>query len=160
MTHQSAEDADRPRPARLRVSRVQDQARRQADAAADRARSERGVRPGALYAYPREKSIRHFKDQIRQLTRRKAPVSTRELIQRGQSRRAWMGPVLQAGPRPKALPPTRPMARAANLVASIQQMALLWLDNVCHARKLYGEFGLVNLVALIPSIATQRIASS
>jgi hypothetical protein len=27
-------------------------------------------------------------------------------------------------------------------------------------RKLYGEFGLVNLVALIPSIATQRIASS
>ena len=27
-------------------------------------------------------------------------------------------------------------------------------------RKLYGEFGLVNLVALIPSIATQRMASS
>ena len=27
-------------------------------------------------------------------------------------------------------------------------------------RKLYGEFGLVNLVALIPSIATERRASS
>ncbi len=39
-----------------------------------------GVRGGARYAVPREKSIRHFKDQIRQRTRRKAPVSTQELI--------------------------------------------------------------------------------
>jgi len=38
------------------------------------------AQPGALYAYPREKSIRHFKDQIRRLTRRNAPVSTQELI--------------------------------------------------------------------------------
>src|SRR4029453_16894853 len=36
---------------------------------------------GALYAYPREKSIRHFKDQVRSLTRRRAPVKTEELIQ-------------------------------------------------------------------------------
>jgi group II intron reverse transcriptase/maturase len=28
------------------------------------------ARPGALYAFPREKSIRHFRDQIRRLTRR------------------------------------------------------------------------------------------
>ena len=34
------------------------------------------ARPGALYAYPREKSIRRFKDQVRRLTRRKAPVTT------------------------------------------------------------------------------------
>lgn len=40
-----------------------------------------GIRPGGVYAYPREKSISHFKDQVRQLTQRKAPVSTRELIQ-------------------------------------------------------------------------------
>ncbi len=40
-----------------------------------------GARRGALYAYPREKSIRHFKDQIRRRTRRKASVSTRELIE-------------------------------------------------------------------------------
>ena len=38
------------------------------------------ARPGALYAFPREKSIRHFRDQIRRLTRRNAPVSTQELI--------------------------------------------------------------------------------
>ena len=41
---------------------------------------ESGIQPGGLYAYPREKSIRHFKDQIRQLTQRKAPVNTQELI--------------------------------------------------------------------------------
>jgi hypothetical protein len=40
-----------------------------------------GIRPGALYAYPREKSINHFKDQVRRITQRKAPVSTQELIQ-------------------------------------------------------------------------------
>jgi RNA-directed DNA polymerase len=35
---------------------------------------------GTLYAYPREKSIRRFKDQVRQLTSRRAPVATQELI--------------------------------------------------------------------------------
>jgi hypothetical protein len=35
---------------------------------------------GTLYAYPREKSIRRFKDQVRQLTSRRAPVTTQELI--------------------------------------------------------------------------------
>jgi RNA-directed DNA polymerase len=39
-----------------------------------------GTREGDLYAYPREKSIQHFMDQIRKRTRRKAPVDTRELI--------------------------------------------------------------------------------
>ena len=39
-----------------------------------------GIRGGARYAVPREKSIRHFKDQIRKHTRRKAPVSTQGLI--------------------------------------------------------------------------------
>ena len=36
-----------------------------------------GVRAGALYAYPRQKSLQHFKEQIRVRTRRKAPVTTR-----------------------------------------------------------------------------------
>src|SRR5215472_1848011 len=48
----------------------------------------------------------------------------------GQSRRAWLGPPLQAGPRQKALPPTRRMAGAADLVASVPQVALLRLENV------------------------------
>ena len=52
--------------------------RRSLRLAAEKIRS--GVRRGALYAFPRTKSIQHFKDQIRRRTRRKAPVSTRELI--------------------------------------------------------------------------------
>ncbi len=39
-----------------------------------------GVSGRTRYAVPRAKSIQHFKDQIRQRTRRKAPVSTQELI--------------------------------------------------------------------------------
>ena len=36
-----------------------------------------GAQPGALYAYPREKSIRHFMDQVRALTSRRVPLRTR-----------------------------------------------------------------------------------
>ena len=39
-----------------------------------------GARQGALYAQPSEKSRRRFKDKIRVLTRRRAPVSTAQLI--------------------------------------------------------------------------------
>jgi RNA-directed DNA polymerase len=35
---------------------------------------------GTLYAYPRERSILRFKDQVRQLTSRRAPITTQELI--------------------------------------------------------------------------------
>ncbi len=39
-----------------------------------------GAKSGNLYAYPREKSLQHFKEQIRGWTRRRAPVSTQQLI--------------------------------------------------------------------------------
>src|ERR1700686_2202798 len=39
-----------------------------------------GVRSGAPYAYPPQKAIQHFQEQIRQRTRRKAPVTTPELV--------------------------------------------------------------------------------
>ena len=38
------------------------------------------ARSGALYAYPREKSVRRFMDQVRRLTKRRVPLSTKELI--------------------------------------------------------------------------------
>jgi len=44
--------------------------------------------------------------------------------------RRWLGPPLQAGPGPKALPPARRMAGAADLVAPAPQVALLRLANV------------------------------
>ena len=39
-----------------------------------------GIRRGDVYAFPRQKSVDHFKDQIRKLTCRKAPVTTQALI--------------------------------------------------------------------------------
>ncbi len=39
-----------------------------------------GVVAGELYAYPREKSIAKFKEQIRRLTRRNAPITTEQVI--------------------------------------------------------------------------------
>src|SRR6202035_1905626 len=39
-----------------------------------------GAKAGALYAYPREKSIRRFMDQVRARTRRRIPLKTPELI--------------------------------------------------------------------------------
>ncbi len=39
-----------------------------------------GVREGDLYAYPREKSIQRFMDQVRERTRRRVPLKTPELI--------------------------------------------------------------------------------
>ena len=38
------------------------------------------ARQGALYAYPKEKSIRRFIDRVRQRTKRKIPLKTKELI--------------------------------------------------------------------------------
>jgi group II intron reverse transcriptase/maturase len=38
------------------------------------------ARSGALYAYPREKSIQRFQDQVRQRTKRRVPLHTKELI--------------------------------------------------------------------------------
>jgi RNA-directed DNA polymerase len=41
-----------------------------------------------VYAYPSEKSIKRFKDRIRQLTKRRIPVSTEQII-------AEMSPIVQ-----------------------------------------------------------------
>jgi RNA-directed DNA polymerase len=102
---------------------------------------------GLLYAYPRKKSIRRFKGQVRQLTSRRAPVTTQELIdelnpklrgwghyyQRAHVRRlftqldAWI--VRRIG---------RTDARAGAAAGG----------NSLPQTKLYGEMGLVNLLAL------------
>jgi RNA-directed DNA polymerase len=121
--------------------------------APDRIRS--GVAQGDLYAYPREKSIRHFKEQIRQKTRRKAPVGTRDLIEDiNPVIRGWGGYYCKAHVR--------------KLFNRLNRWIVqrIW----SHRRKrwrnsgwkelpetiLYGEMGLVNLIGLIPSIASAR----
>jgi len=130
--------------------------RRQLKLPASKIRS--GVRSGDLYAYPRQKSIQHFKDQVRRLTRRKAPVSTEELIQE-------INPVLRGwGHYYKR-------AHVRRLFNQLNRWVIrrLWSHRFKRWRccgwkllpetKLYGELGLVNLVGLIPSLSSRRSAS-
>jgi RNA-directed DNA polymerase len=110
-----------------------------------------GRRHGDLYAYPREKSIEHFKDQIRQRTRRKSPVSTRELI-------AELNPVIRGWGQYFC------KAHIRKLFARLDRWILrrIWSQRFkrwrCRGwtklpeRQLYGELGLVRLIYLIPSL--------
>jgi group II intron reverse transcriptase/maturase len=118
-----------------------------------------GARQGTLYAYPRDKSIRHFMDQIRQLTRRKAPISTRALIEQ-------VNPVLRGWGHHYKRAHVRKLFHRLDgwLVRRIwshrykRWRCAGW--KLLPRSKLYGEYGLVNLVSMIPSIVAQRTASS
>lgn len=110
-----------------------------------------GVRSGDLYAFPRAKSIQHFKDQIRRRTRRKAPVTTRELI-------AEINPVIRGWGLYFC------KAHVRRLFHRLDSWIVrrLWSHRFKRwrnggwkrlpERRLYGEYGLVKLIALIPSL--------
>jgi RNA-directed DNA polymerase len=113
------------------------------------------ARQGALYAYPKEKSIHRFMDQIRQRTKRKVPLQTEELIEE-------LNPLLRGwGEYYKR-------AHVRLLFNRLDRWIVhrIWSHRFKHWRNtgwkrlpqktLYGEFGLVNLVGLIPSIASRR----
>jgi group II intron reverse transcriptase/maturase len=117
------------------------------------------VHSGALYAYPREKSICRFKDQVRQRTKRCVPLRTRELI-------AELNPVLRGWGE---------YYKRAHVRKLFHQLdgwvrRRIWSHRFKRWRnggwkqlpdaKLYGEYGLVNLLGLIPSIASARKQSS
>jgi len=117
------------------------------------------ARSGALYAYPREKSVCRFKDQVRQRTKRRVPLRTRELI-------AELNPVLRGWGE---------YYKRAHIRKLFHQLdgwvrRRIWSHRFKRWRnggwkqlpnaKLYGEYGLVNLVGLIPSIASARKQSS
>ncbi len=76
------------------------------------------VRQGMLYAYPKEKSIHRFMDQVRQQTKRTIPLKTKELIA-GLNPLLRLGRVLQTRPRSEALPSPRRLDPATDLVASV-----------------------------------------
>ena len=91
------------------------------------------VRAGALYAIPRDKSIRNFKDQIRARTRRKAPVTTRELInQINPVIRGWGQYYRKAHVR-RLFHQLDGWDRAAHLVASLRALAQQRLDTAARA---------------------------
>ena len=125
------------------------QGRRPLKLQASRIRS--GARTGTRYAVPREESVRHFKDQIRKRTRRKAPVSTQEMV-------AELNPVIRGWGR---------YYRRAHVRRLFHQLdgwivRRLWSHRYKRwrnagwkqlpERRLINEYGLVRLVSLIPSL--------
>jgi len=118
-----------------------------------------GAQSGALYAYPREKSIQRFMDQVRQLTKRRVPLTTKELIEE-------LNPVLRGWGHHYKRAHVRKLFNRLNRWI----MHRIWSHRFRRWRncgwkqlpesRLYGEYGLVNLVRLIPSLASQGSASS
>jgi len=117
------------------------------------------ARSGALYAYPREKSIQRFQDQVRQRTKRRVPLHTKELI-------AELNPLLRGwGEYYKR-------AHVRKLFNQLDRWIVrrIWSHRFKRWRNggwtqlrkatLYGEYELVNLVGLIPSIASRSAESS
>ena len=110
-----------------------------------------GAQQGGLYAYPRQKSIEHFKDQIRRRTRRKAPVSTQMLIEQ-------INPVIHGWGNYYCKAHVRRLFHRLDgwLVRRIwshrykRWRCCGW--KTLPTSKLYDEYGLVNLVSLIPSV--------
>src|ERR1700757_1467959 len=118
-----------------------------------------GAKSGGLYAYPREKSVQRFKDRVRQLTRRCVPLKTKDLIEQ-------LNPVLRGWGH---------YCKRAHVRTLFNKLDH-WIERRIWShrykcwrncgwkqlpkRKLYGEYGLVQLVKLIPSIASQKRAPS
>jgi len=114
------------------------------------------VRGGELYAYPKEKSIQRFMEQVRQRTKRRIPLTTKELI-------AELNPLVRGwGEYYKRAHVRRLFHRLDAWI-----VRRLWSQRYKRWRtcgwkqlpetRLYGEYGLVNLVALIPSLASRSV---
>jgi hypothetical protein len=118
-----------------------------------------GAQSGALYAYPREKSIQRFMDQVRQLTKRRVPLTTQELIEE-------LNPVWRGWGHHYKRAHVRKLFNRLNrwIVQRIRSHRFRrWRNGGWRQlpeTKLYGEYGLVNLVRLIPSLAFQENESS
>ena len=117
------------------------------------------AKSGALYAYPREKSVRRFMDQVRALTRRRVPLKTKELIEE-------LNPVLRGWGHHYKRAHVRKLFHRLDgwIVRRIRShRCKRWRNGGWRQlpeTKLYGEYGLVNLIQLIPSIASRKRESS
>ena len=117
--------------------------------AARRIRS--GARQGTRYAIPRTESVRHFKDQIRKRTRRKAPVSTQELVDQ-------LNPVIRGWGRYYCRAHVRRLFHQLDgwVVRGIWSHRYKRWRNTgwkqLPERRLISEYGLVRLIALVPSL--------
>src|SRR6516164_7158505 len=117
------------------------------------------ARQGALYAYPKAKSISRFMEQVRLRTHRTRPLTTEELI-------ADLNPLLRGwGEYYKRAHVRRLFHRLDGWIT-----CRIWSHRYKHWRNagwkrlprrvLCGEYELVNLVGLIPSLTSRTPASS
>jgi len=117
------------------------------------------ARSGALYAFPREKSINRFMDQVRALTRRRVPLKTMELIE-------GLNPILRGWGNYYKKAHIRKLFNRLNrwIVRRIWSHRFKRWRNfgwrLLPDRTLYRDYGLVNLIQLIPSLASRNNASS
>jgi group II intron reverse transcriptase/maturase len=118
-----------------------------------------GARAGELYAYPRGKSIQRFMDQVRERTKRRVPLRTTELI-------ANLNPVIRGWGNYYKRAHVRKLFNRLNgwIVNRIRShRCKRWRNGGWRQlprTKLHGEYGLVSLVQLIPSIASRKHESS
>jgi RNA-directed DNA polymerase len=107
--------------------------------------------PQNLYAIPRETSVKRFREQIRALTRRKAPLKLRELIER-------INPVIRGwGTFYRKADVRRLFHRLDGWIERriYSFLAKRWHHRMWHkypTRRLIEEFGLVRLMHLIPGL--------
>jgi RNA-directed DNA polymerase len=107
--------------------------------------------PHNLYAIPREKSVKRFQEQIRALTRRKAPLKLREVIER-------INPVIRGwGYFYRKADVRRLFHRLDRWIEHriYSFLAKRWRNPMWRqypARRLIAEFGLVRLTHLIPGL--------
>ena len=113
------------------------------------------ARQDALYAYPKEKSISRFMDQVRQRTKRTMPLQTKELIEE-------LNPLLRGWGE---------YYKRAHIRKLFQRLdgwvrRRIWSHRYKRWRnagwkrlptaQLYGEYELVRLIDLIPSLASRH----
>lgn len=116
-----------------------------------------GTRQGQLYVYPRDKSIQHFKEQIRKRTRRKAPLGTLALI-------AEINPIIRGWGNYFCKAHVRTLFNRLDrwIVCRLRSHRYKRWRNAGWKRlpeaKLYGDYRLVSLVHLIPSIGPRERA--
>jgi RNA-directed DNA polymerase len=110
--------------------------------------------PQGLYAIPREKSVKGFQEQIRALTRRKAPLTLREVIER-------INPVIRGWGHFYRKAEVRRLFHRLDGWIERRRYAFLakrWRNPMWRTyptRRLIGALGLVRLTHLIPGLVSR-----
>jgi hypothetical protein len=122
------------------------------------ARIKTNARQNMVYAYPRNKSVQHFKDEIRQRTKRRLSRTTAEIIQLiNPVIRGWGLYFCKAHVRKMFNKLDRWIVRRIRSHKHKRWRNAGWID--LPESLLYGQLELVKLIGLIPSLAPRYRSS-